>query len=85
MEKVLAQAEQMNKLGDEENTYVMYMKLFALIQIIQNSKHLKDPKFKDSKESKIIKQKLRGILGTNEEIRKRMDLLEDLKDRLTKR
>lgn len=85
MQKVLAKAEDMNMLGDEENTYIMYMKLFALIQIIQNSKHFKDPNVKQSKESIKIKQSVRDILGSNEEIRKRMDLLEKLKVKLTER
>lgn len=70
--KVLEEAEHMSRLGDEENSYIFYMKYFNLITIIQKSKELH-------------KGDLREFLGTNSDINKRFDVLEKLKDSLKKR
>lgn len=71
---VLKEAEKYERMGDEENAYIFYMKYFNLISIIQKSRDF--PK---------IKSQARVFFGTKEEIMKRMDKLEKLKDSLMKR
>lgn len=71
---VLSEAEKFDRLGDEENAYIFYMKYFNLISIIQKARDF--PK---------IKTQAREYFGTKDEIMKRMDKLERLKDSLMKR
>ncbi|XP_055300839.1 ubiquitin carboxyl-terminal hydrolase 8 [Sitodiplosis mosellana] len=73
-QKVLAKAEEFYKLGDEEQAYIMYMKYFALIEIIRNAKDFSK-----------VKGAVKELLGGNKDIFARMDLLEELKDSLLKR
>lgn len=65
--KVLKEAEKFIKLGDDENAYIMYMKYFNLLEIIRKKKDY----------SKYKRDQLEH-LGRMDDIRKRMDFLEEL-------
>lgn len=67
-------AEEQNRLGDQENAYIFYMKYFNLITLIQ--KHKDFPK---------IKSQTREYFGTNEQIDMRLDTLERLQGSLKER
>ena len=43
-EKVFQQAEQSHLNGDQENAYVLYMRFFALVDIIKKTKEYKNDK-----------------------------------------
>lgn len=71
---VLKVAEKQNKLGDEENAYIFYMKYFTLIEIIRKAR-----------DYPTVKNRIKEFFGTNKEIHNRMNILEGLKLSLEKR
>lgn len=71
---VRQRAEELQKSGDEEMAYVLYMKYFDLTSKCQQRKDFK--KYNDL---------VRECMGTNKEIHGRMDVLENLHKSLTKR
>lgn len=71
---LLKEAEKQRKMGDEEQAFIFYMKYFTLINIIRKAKDFHK-----------IKSEQRDLLGTNEEISRRMDILEQIKKNLLRR
>lgn len=67
MGKVLERAEEQRLLGDEENAYIFYMKYFNLMTTIR--------KLKDFDK---IRKDQRLLFGTNQDIHKRLDVLEKI-------
>lgn len=71
---MLNEAQSYELHGDEEHTYVFYMKYFGLIKEIQNHR--------DYKKEKDFVNKL---LGTKSDIKKRFDIAANIKDHLIER
>lgn len=60
--------------GDEEGAYIMYMKYFTLITMVQ--------KRRDFEQKKKL---LRAVLGSNNALNRHMDLVAKLKESLKRR
>lgn len=71
---VLKQAELDLRNGNEEESYVLHMKYFNLVQLVR--------KAKDYEKNR---GQVRELLGSNDNMTSRMDRLSDLKTTLKKR